>query len=68
MRTTLDLREDLVKDVMRIRKWRSKTEAVETALEKFVQDEKLKGLLALRGKLKLRKNWKKLREMELREA
>lgn len=68
MRTTLDLREDLVKDVMRIRKWRSKTEAIEAALEKFIQEDKLKSLMALRGKLKIRNNWKKLREMELHEA
>lgn len=68
MRTTLDLREDLMKDVMRIRKWRSKTEAVEAALEKFIQEENLKGLLALRGKLKIDDHSMALRKMELGEA
>ena len=65
MRTTIDVDDRLLTQVLEITGERSKSKAVSRALEDYVRQERVKGLLALRGKLDLDlDNWYELRHME----
>ena len=65
MRTTIDVDDRLLTQVLEITGERSKSKAVSRALEDYVRQERIKGLLALRGKLDLDlDNWYELRHME----
>jgi len=64
MRTTLNLSDDLMKEVISLTHSKTKTEAVNQALQKFVHQKRLEALINLRGKISLKENWRKLRKME----
>ena len=64
MRTTLNLSDDLIKEVISLTEAKTKTEAVNQALQEFVRRKRLEALINLRGKISLKENWRKLREME----
>ena len=68
MRTTINLKEEIVEEVMHMTKAKNKSQAINEALEAFVQERRMKRLLELKGKLNLEENWKALREMELDET
>jgi hypothetical protein len=64
MRTTLNLSDDLIKEVINLTNSKTKTEAVNRALQEFIHRKRLEALINLRGKISLKENWRKLREME----
>ena len=65
MRTTIDVDDRLLAQVLEITGESSKSKAVNRALEDYVRQERVKGLLALRGKLDLDlDDWYELRHME----
>ena len=68
MRTTINLKEKIVQEVMHITGAKNKSQAINEALEAYVQEKRVKKLLELKGKLNLDENWKGLREMELDET
>lgn len=51
MRTTLDIPEELLRDVAAILKTKKRNEAVRLALSDFVRRNRRKALLAMRGSL-----------------
>ena len=53
MRTTLDLPQDLIEDVMKLTGAKTKSEAIITALQDLVNKQKRMKLLAYKGKLDL---------------
>ena len=53
MRTTLSVREDLIKEVKALSGVKTKKGAVEKTLEEFVRRRKAKKLLDLEGKVEL---------------
>lgn len=65
MRTTLELSNRLIKELMSMEKWASKTQAIETAIDDFVRRKRLDKLIAARGRLKVRDVSAELRKMEL---
>lgn len=67
MRTTLNIKDEIVKQVLELTGAKNKSQAVNQALEAFVREKRTQKLLNLKGKLNLEENWKKLREMELDE-
>jgi len=67
MRTTLDLDEILVKEVLELSGAKTKTEAMNTAMREYARIRKIRRLRELRGKLDLTENWQELEEAELRE-
>jgi Arc/MetJ family transcription regulator len=67
MRTTLNIRSDVIEEVIKITGAKNKSRAVTQALEQFVRERQVQKLLSLKGKLHLEETWKKLREMELDE-
>ena len=65
MRTTLDIDEKLVEQVVALTGEKSKGKAVSKALEEFVRQVRIKELLALMGKLDLDlDDWYEFRHME----
>ena len=67
MRTTLELSNNLIKDLMSVEKWSSKTQAIETAIEDFVRRRRLDNLISARGRLKVKDVSAELRKMEIRD-
>jgi predicted transcriptional regulator len=65
MRTTLELSDDLIKNLMSVEKWSSRTQAIETAIEDFVRRRRLDNLISARGRLKVKDVSAELRKMEL---
>ncbi len=53
MRTTLDLPEKLIKEVMEITKTKTKSEAIRYALEKVIRHKRALNLIKYRGKIDL---------------
>ncbi len=68
MRTTLDLPEKTMAHLMRATRAKKKTKAVIEAIEFFVRAKKMASLKRLSGKLRIDANWRRLEELELKEA
>ncbi len=68
MRTTVDLPEELISDLMALSKTRKKKDAVRVALEEFVRRKKIEKLLALPGKIEISDVTAELERMELDES
>jgi Arc/MetJ family transcription regulator len=65
MRTTLNLDEELPEQVIEATGEKSKTKAVNKAMEEFIRDIRIKHLRSLRGKLDLDlDDWYEFRHME----
>jgi Arc/MetJ family transcription regulator len=67
MRTTLEIDEKLLDDVMRIVGESNKGKAVNTAMAEFIRKRKLQDLKKLIGSQQLEDNWRELEELELQE-
>ena len=67
MRTTLDVDEGLLRNVIEITGEKSKSKAINKALGEYVQKVKIQELKALSGKVRVVDNWEEWREMELNE-
>lgn len=68
MRTTLNIKDDIIKQVLKLTGAKNKSHAVNEILDAYVREKQMQKLLELRGKLHLEDNWGKLREMELDET
>jgi Arc/MetJ family transcription regulator len=68
MRTTVDLPEELMSDLMALSKTRKKKDAVRVALEEFVRRKKVEKLLALPGKIEISDVTAELERMEIDES
>jgi metal-responsive CopG/Arc/MetJ family transcriptional regulator len=66
MRATLNIPDDLISEVQKISKEKSKTRAIVTAMETYVRDRKMAELRALQGKMPLDYHWQKEEAAELR--
>jgi len=67
MRTTLNLADDVIEELMKITKERTKTKAINEALKDYIRQKRLERLKSLSGKITIEDNWRQLREMELDE-
>ena len=65
MRATLNIPDDLLSEVQKISKEKSKTRAIVTAMESYVRDRKMTELLALRGKMTINYDWRTEEKIEL---
>ena len=64
MHTRLNIKDDIIKQVIELTGAKNKLQAVNQVLEAFVRGRQTQKLLKLKSKLHLEDNWKKLREME----
>ncbi len=67
MRTTINIKSNILEEVMHLTAAKNKSQAINEALETYVREKRMQKLLDLKGKLSLEENWKALREMELDE-
>jgi len=67
MRTTINLKEELITDLMKRTKSRTKTHAIETAIKEYLQKKAIDDLIALSGKVNIEPDWEKEEEAELDE-
>jgi len=68
MRTTINIKDEVIKQVVEYTGAKNMSQAVNEVLETFVREKRKQKLFKLKGKLKLEDNWQKLREMEIDEA
>ena len=68
MRTTINIKSNILEEVMHLTAAKNKSQAINEALETYVREKRMQKLLDLKGKLNLEENWKALREMELDEG
>ena len=68
MRTTINIKSNVLEEVMHLTAAKNKSQAINKALETYVREKRMEKLLDLKGKLSLEENWKALREMELDEG
>jgi metal-responsive CopG/Arc/MetJ family transcriptional regulator len=66
MRATLNIPDDLISEVQKISKEKSKTKAIVTAMKTYVRDKKMTALRALRGKIPLKYDWQQREAAELK--
>lgn len=65
MRATLNIPDDLLSEVLKISKEKSKTRAIVTAMEAYVREKKMANLRALRGTMPIDYDWRKEEAVEL---
>jgi len=68
MRTTLDLPQDALDELVNIAGVKTKAEAVTVAIEDYLRRAKREELKAASGKGRLADNWRELEEAELKES
>jgi Arc/MetJ family transcription regulator len=68
MRTTINIKDEVIKQVVEYTGAKNMSQAVNEVLEMFVREKRKQRLFGLKGKLNLEDNWQKLREMEIDEA
>jgi Arc/MetJ family transcription regulator len=66
MRTTLDLDEKLLEEVVRATGEKTRSKAVNKALDDYVRGIKIDQLRAMAGKIDIVDNWRELEELELK--
>ena len=62
MRTTLTIDESVISQVVQTTGRSNPLDAIKEALKSYLQQEKLKQVIAMRGKLDLQDNWRALRQ------
>jgi metal-responsive CopG/Arc/MetJ family transcriptional regulator len=65
MRATLNIPDDLMREVQQLSGEKSKTSAIVAAMEAFVRQKKTEDLLALKGKIQIDYDWEAEEEKEL---
>lgn len=68
MRTTLDIKEAVLEDVVKLTGQKNKSKAVEQALEEYVRHMLREELISLLGTMQLEPDWRKLRSGEMGEG
>ncbi|MGH7256305.1 MAG: type II toxin-antitoxin system VapB family antitoxin [Nitrospirales bacterium] len=66
MRTTLDLGQNLIEELMKVTAAKTKTDAIHQAAADLIRRKKLERLKSLSGKVYLDLDWRKLEHAELR--
>ena len=68
MRATLNIPDDLIKEVQKITGARTKTEAIVISMEEMIRRKKIRNLLALKGKIGIDNVTEELEKQELKEG
>jgi metal-responsive CopG/Arc/MetJ family transcriptional regulator len=68
MRATLNIPDELIREVQAISGEKSKTKAIITVMESYVRQKKMEELLALKGKIKIDYDWEKGEAEEMMAA
>ncbi len=68
MRATLNIPDELIKEVQALSGEKSKTRAIITVMESYVRQKKMEELLALKGKIRIDYDWQKAEAEEMKAA
>ena len=68
MRTTLNIDDSIIRDLMRYTDARTKTEAVNKAIAEWVRRKRIDEFRALRGNIRWEGNLEEMRTLELKES
>lgn len=68
MRATLNIPDELIREVQAISGEKSKTKAIVAVMEEYVRARKVEQLLALRGKLHIDYDWEQAEAEEMLAA
>jgi len=66
MRTTLNLDDDLVRELMKATRARTKTDAIHQAISDMIRRKKLDKLKSLSGKLTINLDWQTQEDVEIK--
>jgi len=66
MRTTLNLDDELVRELMKTTQARTKTDAIHQAISDTLRRKKLDKLKSLSGKIRINLDWRKQEDVEIR--
>jgi hypothetical protein len=67
MRTTINIRDDLMEALLAHTKAKTKTKAIELSIREYIEKKSLEDLLSLSGKINIDSDWQKDEEAELTE-
>ena len=67
MRTTINVNDELINDLMKRTKSRTKTQAIVTAIREYLKRTAIEDLISLSGKIDIDPDWRKDEEAELDE-
>ena len=67
MRTSINIQDDLMNELMARSKAKTKTKAVELAIKDYVERKSIEDLISLSGKINIEMDWQKEEEDELNE-
>lgn len=68
MRTTIIIDDVKIDHLMALTGSRKKSEAINRAIDYFIENQAKQKLLDLRGELNLQNNWRQIREQEINES
>ena len=68
MRTTLTIDDVVISQVVQTTGRSNPLDAIREALQSYLQQEKLKQVIAMRGKLDLDDNWRALRQLDTQQT
>lgn len=68
MRTTLTIDDSVISQVVQTTGRSNPLDAIREALRSYLQQEKLRQVIAMRGKLDLQDNWRALRQLDTLDA
>ncbi len=67
MRTTINVKDDLMEALMKRARVTSKTKAIELAIKEYLEKQAIEDLIALSGQIRIDLDWEKEEEAELDE-
>ena len=67
MRTTINIQDDLMDELLARTKTKTKTKAIEMAITDYVEKKSIEDLISLSGKINIDLDWQKEEEDELNE-
>ena len=67
MRTTINIDDEVMENVMRLSHSKSRSDAIRIALQEYIRQQRRRQVLELRGTLDIEDNWEALRKLEMPE-
>ncbi len=67
MRTTINIKDDLMEALLAHTKAKTKTKAIEISILEYIEKKSIEDLVSLSGKINIDSDWQKDEEAELNE-
>jgi len=67
MRTTINIKDDLMEALLLHTKAKTKTKAIELSIREYIQKKSIEDIVSLSGKITIDSDWQKVEEDELNE-